>query len=53
VRRAHGSPGCRQVWSVILVLNYDVLPFVRRIYDVPTAMIVAEQDDLEAGHAVA
>ncbi|MDT7654134.1 MAG: hypothetical protein QOI36_5540, partial [Pseudonocardiales bacterium] len=28
-------------------------PFVRRIYDVPTAMIVAEQDDLEAGHAVA
>ncbi|MEN3263308.1 alpha/beta fold hydrolase [Pseudonocardia sp.] len=34
------------VESVDLLLNYDVLPFVRRIYDVPTAMIVAEQDDL-------
>ncbi|WP_395111179.1 alpha/beta hydrolase [Actinomadura sp. SCN-SB] len=32
--------------SVDLLLNYDVNPFVTRIYDTPTLMIVAEGDDL-------
>jgi hypothetical protein len=32
--------------SVDLLLNYDVSPFVTRIYDLPTLMIVAEGDDL-------
>ncbi|MGI8331529.1 alpha/beta hydrolase [Actinomadura scrupuli] len=32
--------------SVDLLLNYDVNPFVTRIYDLPTLMIVAEGDDL-------
>jgi pimeloyl-ACP methyl ester carboxylesterase len=32
--------------SVDLLLNYDVGPFVTRIYDTPTLMIVAEGDDL-------
>jgi cephalosporin-C deacetylase-like acetyl esterase len=32
--------------SVDLLLNYDVGPFVGRIYDTPTLMIVAEGDDL-------
>jgi hypothetical protein len=39
MRRAHGSRGYRQLSSVILVLNYGVLPFVRRIYDVPMSRI--------------
>ncbi len=34
------------VESVDLLLNYDVMPFVRRIYDTPTLMIVASGDDL-------
>ncbi len=34
------------VESVDLLLNYDVGPFVKRIYDTPTLMIVAEGDDL-------
>jgi cephalosporin-C deacetylase-like acetyl esterase len=34
------------VESVDLLLNYDVMPFVRRIYDTPTLMIVAKGDDL-------
>jgi uncharacterized protein len=34
------------VESVDLLLNYDVMPFVRRIYDTPTLMIVANGDDL-------
>jgi cephalosporin-C deacetylase-like acetyl esterase len=34
------------VESVDLLLNYDIMPFVRRIYDTPTLMIVAEGDDL-------
>lgn len=34
------------VESVDLLLNYDVMPFVRRIYNTPTLMIVAEGDDL-------
>ena len=34
------------VESVDLLLNYDIMPFVRRIYDVPTKMLVAEHDDL-------
>jgi cephalosporin-C deacetylase-like acetyl esterase len=34
------------VESVDLLLNYDVGPFVRRLYDTPTLMIVAEGDDL-------
>jgi len=34
------------VESVDLLLNYDVMPFVRRVYDTPTLMIVAEADDL-------
>ena len=34
------------VESVDLLLNYDVGPFVKRIYNVPTLMIVAEGDDL-------
>jgi cephalosporin-C deacetylase-like acetyl esterase len=34
------------VESVDLLLDYDVLPFVRRIYDTPSLMIVAEADDL-------
>jgi hypothetical protein len=34
------------VESVDLLLEYDVLPFARRIYDVPSLMIVAEADDL-------
>jgi cephalosporin-C deacetylase-like acetyl esterase len=34
------------VESVDLLLNYDVIPFVRRIYDTPTLMIVASGDDL-------
>lgn len=32
--------------SVDLLLEYDVMPFVRRIYDTPSLMIVAEADDL-------
>lgn len=34
------------VESVDLLLNYDILPFARRVYDTPTLMIVAEGDDL-------
>jgi cephalosporin-C deacetylase-like acetyl esterase len=34
------------VESVDLLLNYDIMPFVRRVYDTPTLMIVAEGDDL-------
>lgn len=34
------------VESVDLLLNYDVGPFVKRIYNTPTLMIVAEGDDL-------
>ncbi len=34
------------VESVDLLLNYDVIPFVKRIYNTPTLMIVAEGDDL-------
>jgi uncharacterized protein len=34
------------VESVELLMNYDVGPFVKRIYDTPTLMIVAEGDDL-------
>ena len=34
------------VESVDLLLNYDVGPFVKRLYDTPTLMIVAEGDDL-------
>ncbi|WP_219215965.1 alpha/beta hydrolase [Variovorax boronicumulans] len=34
------------VESVDLLLNYDVGPFVKRIYDTPTLMIVAQGDDL-------
>jgi pimeloyl-ACP methyl ester carboxylesterase len=34
------------VESVDLLMRYDVGPFVRRIYDTPTLMIVAEGDDL-------
>ena len=34
------------VESVDLLLNYDVAPFVKRLYDMPTLMIVAEGDDL-------
>lgn len=34
------------VESVDLLLNYDVGPFVKRIYDTPTLMVVAQGDDL-------
>lgn len=34
------------VHSVDLLLNYDIIPFARRVYDTPTLMIVAEGDDL-------
>jgi uncharacterized protein len=34
------------VESVDLLLEYDVLPFARRIYDTPSLMIVAEADDI-------
>lgn len=34
------------VESVDLLLNYDVMPFVKRLYNTPTLMIVAEGDDL-------
>jgi uncharacterized protein len=34
------------VESVDLLLDYDVMPFVRRVYDVPSLVIVAEGDDL-------
>lgn len=34
------------VESVDLLLRYDIMPFTRRIYDTPTLMIVAEDDDL-------
>src|SRR4029079_1464458 len=34
------------VQSVDLLMNYDVGPFVKRIYNIPTLMIVAEGDDL-------
>ena len=34
------------VESVDLLLHYDVGPFVKRVYDTPTLMIVAEGDDL-------
>lgn len=34
------------VESVDLLMNYDVGPFVKRIYNTPTMMIVAEGDDL-------
>ena len=32
--------------SVDLLLEYDVMPFARRIYDTPVLMIVAEGDDI-------
>lgn len=32
--------------SVDLLLEYDVLPFTRRVYDTPVLMIVAEGDDI-------
>jgi len=34
------------VQSVDMLLNYDIIPFARRVYDTPTLMIVAEGDDL-------
>jgi cephalosporin-C deacetylase-like acetyl esterase len=34
------------VESVDLLLEYDVIPFARRIYDIPSLVIVAEADDL-------
>ena len=34
------------VESVDLLMNYDIMPFTRRIYDTPTLVIVAENDDL-------
>jgi len=34
------------VQSVDLLLEYDVIPFARRIYDTPSLVIVAEGDDL-------
>jgi len=34
------------VESVDLLMNYDIIPFARRVYDTPTLMIVAEGDDL-------
>ncbi|MDQ1627100.1 MAG: uncharacterized protein QOI54_844 [Actinomycetota bacterium] len=34
------------VQSVDLLLNYDIVPFARRVYDTPVLMIVAEGDDL-------
>jgi len=34
------------VESVDLLLNYDIIPFARRVLDTPTLMIVAEGDDL-------
>lgn len=34
------------VESVDLLLNYDIIPFAKRVYDTPTLMIVAEGDDL-------
>ena len=34
------------VESVDLLMNYDVGPFVKRIYNTPTLMVVAEGDDL-------
>lgn len=34
------------VESVDLLLEYDVIPFARRIYDTPSLVIVAEADDL-------
>jgi uncharacterized protein len=34
------------VESVDLLLNYDVMPFVRRVYDTPSLVLVAEGDDL-------
>jgi cephalosporin-C deacetylase-like acetyl esterase len=32
--------------SVDLLLNYDIIPFARRVYDTPSLVIVAEGDDL-------
>jgi uncharacterized protein len=34
------------VESVDLLMQYDVGPFVKRIYSTPTMMVVAEGDDL-------
>ncbi len=34
------------VESVDLLLNYDIIPFARRVYDTPSLVIVAENDDL-------
>lgn len=34
------------VESVDLLLNYDIMPFARRIYDTPSLVIVAGNDDL-------
>ena len=34
------------VESVDLLLNYDIMPFARRVYDTPSLVIVAENDDL-------
>lgn len=34
------------VESVDLLMNYDIMPFTRRIYDTPSLVIVAENDDL-------
>ena len=54
VRDVHGlkereAPPTRTastIESSELLLNYDVRPFVQRILDTPTLMIVAEEDDL-------
>ncbi len=44
--QAPGYQNSSTVEAVDLLLNYDVMPFARRVYDTPTLMIVAEGDDL-------
>jgi fermentation-respiration switch protein FrsA (DUF1100 family) len=47
--RAAEAPGYENrstVESVDLLLNYDVSPFLRRIYDTPSLLVVAQGDDL-------
>jgi hypothetical protein len=34
------------VESVDLLLEYDIIPFARRVYDIPSLVIVAEGDDI-------
>jgi fermentation-respiration switch protein FrsA (DUF1100 family) len=45
-REAPAYQNASTIHSTELLLYYDVRPFLQRILDVPTLMVVAEEDDL-------